>query len=121
MSHLTLSPGASNPHGLFLHVKLEGVIRIPKNSSQGGNGSIVLLLTSAGRFVVSGMDVQAASNDLAQMNASELLSAVQIASIQQQPGGDAESVYQRTVIDRRKYKLWICADPFSMLSRKKNQ
>jgi hypothetical protein len=87
MSHLTLTTTPNDAHGLLLHAEVNGAIRLPKNLSEPGNGTVVLLLTAAGRFVVSGTDVQAASGALAQMDAKELLGTVQSAAAQQQRNG----------------------------------
>jgi hypothetical protein len=89
MSHLTLTTTPNDAHGLLLHAEVNGAIRLPKNLSEPGNGTVVLLLTAAGRFVVSGTDVQAASGALAQMDAKELLGTVQSAAAQQQRNGNA--------------------------------
>jgi hypothetical protein len=65
ISHLILDPGA---HSAFLHIDVQGIIRLPDTR--------VLVFTPAGRFVITGTNVEAASGDLTDMNTSELLSAV---------------------------------------------
>jgi hypothetical protein len=75
LSHLTLSQSA-DPHSLYLNVNVEGTIRLPSTVVGGVNGTVVLVFTTAGRFVVSGKNVRPAPDSLARMDASQILTAV---------------------------------------------
>ena len=70
ITQLTITAGP-DPMSPFIRTNIESIMRIP-NRGGYGDGSILLIFSSAGRLVVNGTEVIPATGDLATKNITEL-------------------------------------------------